>query len=429
MKSQDYRYIVLALPGAGSLETFYSFYYAHSQENNGISEDSDVATIFSCYAAFTQLRELRIESYLSSNLASKTFLIDHKMDLYAVTNRFFLIGSSPLSRPLRYIDLFLKLLTLKAPKFIQKWNRLSLLRIFSCIGLLEFKKQPLNCDFLITDYNALAKRKLHIQKLVISKKQLSLSHGIIIKPMTFLRPDPYFLSSFSALKFYAYSSFEISYINTLFQEINPEIISINIPRHRPGWIKLRDTISSDIYLKDQFQCHKSNYILIISRPISRYFTISDATNLVAVLLELTQRSEFNGFRFLVKNHPKDNQRTVYRLLKNSIPSKLLEISNENPVGLAAHAALTITIYSNLSVDYAFYRFPQLEYESTTLASLASKEGLFLDRFNSPSFDYRGLGLTTGFSNAEHLCLALNGLDRDNNKLVDIHYQNYQKCFV
>ena len=210
----------------------------------------------------------------------------------------------------------------------------------------------------------------------------------------------------------ATNNYEYKHFSSILPRSSTNFFYIPVLRHSKK-------LSSDIL-------HYPNHIAVFTRPLSPpYLLKSDIVDFINLANQVT--SSHRGLVFLIKNHPKDKHKYVYNLLRNGLSNCRVYESHSDPVFLAKSSRISITFYSNLSIDFAYFKIPHYEFYCKSLEYIKADSGIFKDTSNEFSLDYRHFGLSPTLRYSTQLVNCINDLDYQK-QLVETSYCAYQNLF-
>ncbi|WP_156777539.1 hypothetical protein [Synechococcus sp. RS9916] len=332
------------------------------------------------YLLLTNCCSLQLYSDEFLVIASNNRLIDIK---FIIT---FFFGLVNLSFPLKKLILILIRPLICNPLLYHSWT------FFIPNVNFDFS----NLQVIVSDFLALhTKNLLSYLRRFKPNQYISIRHGVTISPLCPVTSDQKKLySDFSLPSEHLYlytNTHELDYFSTVLPCNSSKFLYIPVLR------LLNKSIS--------YSSIDSSTISIFTRPISPpYLSKDDILDFIYLANQITAyRSDLT---FVVKNHPKDKHKYVYRLLKKGLTNCSVYEAHYDAISLARKSKISITFYSNLSVDFSYLKIPHFEFYCKSLETIHAESGLFHDCNHYPSLDYRYFGLSPVLHNSDQLHNAL-----------------------
>lgn len=257
------------------------------------------------------------------------------------------------------------------------------LRAFSIAS--SVRSLTITAENLVADHHIFLRSYKKLLLLIKPRQLLSVDHGINLAPL--ILPSLSSVPSLSAplpLTHYYHSLSQYQFF-TKHRHISGSTYQHSpIFRHNPDWLHFKQATPYS-------RPFDFPYIAVFSRPCSSIFLLSDLDFYKQLFIDLLALQP--DIHIVLRPHPKETNRYVEKFFSSIVPASRFHTHRHDSLSLALFASHNITIYSNLSIDFARFSLPHSELYCVSLSRFSGCDNYFVDSHGLPSLDYRYYGFS------------------------------------
>ncbi len=268
----------------------------------------------------------------------------------------------------------------------------------------EYNRDLLNC-FKGAPKFSIGHGGINVEQKTIENRTIDQSNGCLNEVSAFL-----------------FSKNEKSFYKNIYSLESSDIHIMGFARHNEKWISYLNSIDSE-----QKNQSWDNYIFIISRPLSEYFTLDRKIQAIKDIKELA----FNNLalRLVIKLHPKEQDYKIYEnVLGKDTYETQWRFSNDHPFLLSKKCIFAIAFFSGVVIDMAALKVPAIEFLNMRGLKKFDNENSLRDESGEPVLEYRYSGIVLGASDYEQLSNQATHVMENRTIITNMFYKRYCELF-